>query len=258
MKERINFQSCPLCESLDFEKFKVGDCSRHFSYNSSLSRNIVWNICKNCNHVFTEGYFTEEASQIVFSKTQEVQTLGFEFERNRYLSAKMIEKVLPFVSDGRWLDIGFGNGSLLFTAKEYGFKPYGVDLREANVTQLKSLGVEASCCDIAELDMNEEFNVISMMDVLEHVPYPKRGLLDAHRLLRPDGVLFISMPNSESMAWEFLDNQNANPYWGEIEHYHNFSRTRLYGLLNDHGFSPVRYGISERYRVCMEVVALKK
>jgi hypothetical protein len=50
----------------------------------------------------------------------------------------------------------------------------------------------------------------------------------------------------------------VNPYWGEIEHYHNFSRKRLYALLQNHGFKPADYHISERYRVCMEVIAIKQ
>jgi hypothetical protein len=66
------------------------------------------------------------------------------------------------------------------------------------------------------------------------------------------------MPNSESVLWTAMNQSNANPYWGEIEHYHNFGRTRLYSLLEEAGFEPVRYGISERYRACMEVIARKR
>ena len=55
-----------------------------------------------------------------------------------------------------------------------------------------------------------------------------------------------------------MTEQNVNPYLGELEHYHNFSRTRLVSLLDVYGFDVVRYGISERYRVCMEIVAIKR
>ncbi len=55
-----------------------------------------------------------------------------------------------------------------------------------------------------------------------------------------------------------MSQQNLNPYLGEIEHYHNFSRTRLFELLEECGFGIVKYGISERYRVCMEIIASKK
>lgn len=102
-----------------------------------------WNHCTACGHVFTEGYFTPEGAALVFSSTNTSQKLGQDLERQRMLAARMVEKVLPYVSDGTWLDVGFGNGALLFTAQEYGFTPVGADLRTENVTQLKALGISA-------------------------------------------------------------------------------------------------------------------
>ena len=61
----------------------------------------------------------------------------------------------------------------------------------------------------------------------------------------------------DSVLWQALNNAKANPYWGEIEHYHNFGRTRLYALLKECGFEPLLYGISHRYRACMEIIAKK-
>ena len=58
--------------------------------------------------------------------------------------------------------------------------------------------------------------------------------------------------------WRLLDAAKVNPYWGELEHYHNFSRARLYALLKECGFEPIHYTISERYRVCMEVIARRR
>jgi hypothetical protein len=60
------------------------------------------------------------------------------------------------------------------------------------------------------------------------------------------------------MVWRLLHANRANPYWGEIEHYHNFTRARLYTLLDAHGFEPVDYSVSERYRLCMQVIAIKR
>ena len=76
--------------------------------------------------------------------------------------------------------------------------------------------------------------------------------------MEDDGCLIISMPNKENIVWKLMNQNNQNPYLGELEHYHNFSRTRLFSLLEECGFSAVRYGVSERYRVCMEVVAIKR
>jgi 2-polyprenyl-3-methyl-5-hydroxy-6-metoxy-1,4-benzoquinol methylase len=216
-----------------------------------------WKRCTQCAHIFTEGYYTDDACKLIFSKTQKQHQVGFDVERQRITSSHIIEKVLPYATSGNWLDVGFGNGSLLFTAQEYGFTPIGLNLRMDSVRAMSSLGVESYCKDITELSLNSECSVISMADVLEHIPYPKHALRAAHGLLSDAGVLFVSMPNIESIVWKALDQQNANPYWGEIEHYHNFGRSRLYGLLRESGFEPVRYGISERYRVCMEIIARK-
>lgn len=108
------------------------------------------------------------------------------------------------------------------------------------------------------VDSDDPISVISMADVLEHIPYPKEVLQKSYELLGKKGVLFLSLPNSETIIWKVRDAQNINYYWSEMEHYHNFSRTRLYSLLDECGFEPVKYGISERYGMGMEIVAIKK
>ncbi len=258
MKERTLYTACPLCDSTELFDLCVADCTEHAMYKPSLSPHIHWRQCRSCQHVFTNGYFTEAACAILFSSTHSVQMVGHEIERYHLTSARMVEKVLPFVSRGVWLDVGFGNGSLLFTAQEYGFQPVGTDLRSDNVKALAELGIPSYAAELSDLEFDEPCAVISMADVLEHMPYPKEGLLDAHALLQDGGVLLISMPNSDSMLWKLMNRDGTNPYWGEIEHYHNFSRSRLYALLEETGFKPVRYGVSERYRACMEIIAVKQ
>jgi protein O-GlcNAc transferase len=256
--ERIAYLACPLCERSYIPAVLGADCSKHPIYQPGLPPVMNWHECRACGHVFTEGYFDANAAALVFSKTQPNQTVGYDMERQRPVSARMVERVARYAQGGSWLDVGFGNGSLLFTAEEWGYVPAELDLRKDNVHALKQLGYEAHCVPVEELDYRERFNVISTADVLEHMPFPKAGLAATHRLLRQGGVLFLSMPNMENMVWRLLHANKVNPYWGEIEHYHNFSRKRLYALLQEHGFEPVEYHVSERYRVCMEVIAVKR
>ena len=257
MAERIKYDACPLCSSPEIRYFHKGDCSMHPLYDSRLSREIIWEYCDKCAHVFTDGYYTDAACQLIYSKTNENQKFGIRYEQNRLISSRIVEKVLPYTTSGRWLDVGFGNGSLLLTAQEYGFKPLGLDLRKANVDSLRESGIEGYSVPIEELELPSNCSVISMMDVLEHIPYPRVALKAAYRLMDCNGSLLVSMPNTESYLWRTMTAQGINPYWGELEHYHNFSRTRLYQLLTEEGFVPVKYGISERYRICMEIVAVK-
>lgn len=258
MFDRIQFNTCPLCDTAKIRFLKSADCSKHPLYNDALDSTIIWNECIDCSHIFTNGYYNLNACEIIYSKTNEHQNVGHNIEQNRYISARIVEKVIPYQSTGTWLDVGFGNGSLLFTAQEYGFKPIGLDIRITNVNAMRSLSIDAYCDDICTFTSNEKMSVITMADVLEHISYPKSALMAAKKLLIENGILFISLPNSESIIWKALDKQNINPYWQEMEHYHNFSRTRLYSLLNESGLTPVKYSISERYRAGMEVIAINK
>lgn len=255
---RVLFEACPLCLSPDIRLLREEDTSRHPLHNPVLGETMRWCMCPDCGHVFVEGYYTEAALRVLFGRTAPNQVAGRGLERSRMVSARMIERILPYQDCGEWLDVGFGNASLLLTAKEFGFKPFGIDLRAANVELARKIGVESEAVDITLLAGSDRFAVVSMADVLEHIPFPGAALRAAHRLLRQGGALFVSMPNSESAVWDLTTEQKTNPYWFEIEHYHNFSRTRLRDFLVENGFEPASYGVSERYRMCMEMVAIKK
>jgi len=254
---RTLYDKCPLCDGADIPHQIEAKVTNHPLYKPQLPPTMKWCACSSCGHVFTEGYFTPEACEIIFAATHGNQKVGNDAENQRKVSAKMVERVARYVPNGDWLDIGVGNGSLLFTAAEWGFGAVGTDLRTENVAKLRNLGFEAYSDDIEDIAAVERFSVVSMADVLEHVPFPKRSLAAVHRMMRPGGALFISMPNMDSIIWRVLDATGTNPYWGELEHYHNFTRARLVQLLETQGFKFAEYNISERYRTCMEVIALK-
>ncbi len=216
--------------------------------------------CADCAHVFVDGYFTDEALAILFERVQANQVPQWNHDHNlRLIHARIVASVAKHrpTLGGRWLDVGFGNGLLMTAADEFGFDVTGIDLREGSVRAIAALGFRAECVDLATFEA-PPFDVISMADVLEHMPFPKRGLAAAHRLLAEGGLLFLSMPNSDCFAWRSNDHVGANPYWAELEHLHNFGRKRLYALLDEHDFEPRAYGVNERYFLGMEVIAAKR
>ena len=256
-KMRVSYKVCPLCSSDKIEKSHIGDCSEHPLYKNEISCKIQWMNCKNCNHQFVNGYFNDEALSLIFSNTNDNQKVGFQIEQQRKISSEIVEKILPFKNLGNWLDIGFGNGSLLFTAQEYGFKTVGVDLRKDNVDIMKNIGFEVYCDLVENINFFKFFDVVSLMDILEHVPFPKSTLKTIASIMKKKACLIMSMPNTESIIWDLMNENNQNPYLNELEHYHNFSKTTIYRLLNECGIKPIKYGISKRYRACMEIIGLK-
>ncbi len=256
---RILYKKCPLCDNEDSVVEVTADSSRHPLYKPQLPKSQRWLRCRQCDHIYVDGYFSPEASSVLFSSSHSYQTPGQEIENARYVSGAMVETVCQQLdtTTGRWLDIGFGNGALMTTAAEFGFHTVGLDLRKSNVELMQQFGYEVYAIEFENFEPTELFDVISMADVLEHMPFPKLALQHARALLREGGLLFVSMPNSDSFLWSFLTQNNTNPYWGELEHYHNFGRRRFYALLTEFGFEPVRYGVSSRYRVGMEIIAKK-
>jgi len=257
---RIPYERCPLCESTERTVAGTFDCSAHPLYRPALPRMMRWLRCTACDHVYVDGYFSPAALEVLFSGANADQTPGNAFESARMVSAAMVDKVCAHQArpGGHWLDIGFGHGALITTAEEFGFHAVGLDLRAANVEMMREFGLEAHAVPFESYRSEAPLDVISMADVLEHMPFPKTALRHAWDLLADEGLLLVSMPNADAFLWQIMTRQNANPYWIEIEHYHNFGRRRLYALLEECGFEPLRYGVSARYRICMEVLARKR
>ncbi len=272
------YEACPLCGSKQIRKVREQGCTVHQRYQKELPRTMVWLACGTCGHCFVEGYWTADALRIIFGRTFNVQdpsaflekpktdkVMGeYPIEKQRIFTARIVSRVttarrrLP-TNEAKWIDVGFGNGILLFTAAEWGYFPIGLDLRQKSVDLLKTMGIDARCMSIEDLPMEpDSVAVVSLANVLEHMPFPKTALQRAHSLLTADGVIFISTPNLDTYVWKYLDYIDRNFYWYEIEHYHNFSRQRLYTLLNEIGFQVIDYQINERYRTGMQVIARKR
>ena len=144
------------------------------------------------------------------------------------------------------------------TADEFGFEAVGVDSRAEPVKRIRALGYEALCTTFEKFESERTFDVVSMADVLEHLPSPRDAIEKARTLLATGGLLYVSCPNSETSTWRQWEKTGGNPYWAEVEHYHNFSRTKLTALLGEHGFDIVEYYVSARYYACMELSARRR
>jgi protein O-GlcNAc transferase len=95
------------------------------------------------------------------------------------------------------------------------------------------------------------------MDVLQQLPDPRAALRKAAQVLAPGGVLIISTPDMQSSGWKLMEGANANPFWSDIEHHHNFARDRLLALLHECGFEVVDFTVPDRQQGHMELYALR-
>ena len=111
----------------------------------------------------------------------------------------------PYRRTGRWLDMGYGEGGVLSIAERRGWEAFGTEISPQALEYGRRRGWTVS--DDAENDPQfprHGFDVVTMIELLEHVARPERFLKEAARLLRPGGVLYVTTPNARSLNRRLL------------------------------------------------------
>lgn len=112
----------------------------------------------------------------------------------------------------RVLDVGAGGGILAHSMAQKGAQVLGIDLGEANVqaallraqkTQLG--GLDFRCVAVEDLAKQtpESYDVVTCMEMLEHVPDPSSVVRACAALLKPGGLLALSTINKNPKAFLF-------------------------------------------------------
>lgn len=134
------------------------------------------------------------------------------FVGRRNILLRVLDRYFGVSQDGsrRILDVGCGTGAMLGYLARYG-TPEGVDQSEEAIASCRARGLErVQRTDGAQLPFSERaFDLVTALDVIEHVDDDRALLRDLHRLARPGGTLLVSVP-----AYPFL--------WGpqdEINHH---------------------------------------
>lgn len=116
----------------------------------------------------------------------------------------------------RVLDVGCGTGLLVNALRSFGFSDVeGVDLSPQQVEAARAAGLPCTLVDEHYLAHRAEIepaslDAVFLMDVLEHIPVASQmafvGAIS--RLLKPSGMLVISVPNANSSfaaRWRYID-----------------------------------------------------
>lgn len=118
------------------------------------------------------------------------------FVGRRKIVFSILDKCLPVVKDQlRLLDVGCGTGFNLARLDKYGHAT-GVDISEEAVrfSRLRD------CKDVLKIDKgnlpfdNNTFNVVTVLDVIEHIDDDYAALCDYYRVMKDEGILLITVP----------------------------------------------------------------
>jgi len=109
---------------------------------------------------------------------------------------------IRFVSGGRILDIGCGNGTELYKLKAMGWETYGVELDPGASDRARSKGISIFTGDLFGANYPDQFfHAVRMSFVLEHLPNARETLQEIRRILVHGGRLYISVQNARSLHY---------------------------------------------------------
>ena len=107
-----------------------------------------------------------------------------------------IETFLPTLKgDETFLDIGCGHGSVSSELIKKGYKVAGVEINQDAIKSLESRGFEVCQKDISKpLELGKQFDVVMILDVLEHLFDPYILLKEAKKATKERGVIIVTVP----------------------------------------------------------------
>lgn len=106
------------------------------------------------------------------------------------------------LAGARILDVGSGHGWFLECAAERGAHAIGIEPDRAVAEQALARGLDVRCGFFPnDLPPGEQFDVVAFNDVFEHLPDPPGILAAASDRLVPEGMLAISIPTADGLAY---------------------------------------------------------
>ncbi len=222
-------------EGVDFvEKCPV--CASNGSKCLYNKHGLAYRKCRVCGLMYASPRPSSEiiearlemfADQIPSSAQSLQDRVNFQMERTRLIKS--------FIPSGKLLDFGCGDGSFVKAAKITGYDAVGIEKANGAADYAsKYYDVVVHPGDIQNIDLSQmQFDIITLWDVLEHLPDPVSICNILAKLLSKNGMLVILTPHSEGLSAKL----KRSDYWvfGPRDHVCLFSTKTIKYFLQKTG-----------------------
>jgi 2-polyprenyl-3-methyl-5-hydroxy-6-metoxy-1,4-benzoquinol methylase len=236
-------RACPSCDGSDSA----------FLWNSEDGYQYVQ--CRECDFVYVTPYFSYDLWREYFKRfekdTEEINraVIDSRFEpsylnEDRQRFSFYLDLLKKYKTHGAVLDIGCLTGSFLKFARERGYAPFGIEYRKYAIESAKKrfdLNIRQGFFEEQAPSMiadTQRFDIITLWETLEHMLYPDAVIKHTHQLLRPDGVIAITVPNYDNLQVRILRERCFHCLGGpgNAGHINMFTPTTLTSMLERNDF----------------------
>ncbi len=211
---------CPHCMTSLEKRSTTLYCSRCCCYYSIIDGIPSFLPPDRCPEGFDENVF-----ELLFS----VEEKHFWHRGRKEIILDVLKRHVSGLAKARILEIGCGTGNIMAYFQEHGLDIAGSDVF-LKALQFCRRRTGAAClyqADITALPFKENFNIVGLFDVLEHIQEDENALEQALKTLKPGGTLIITVP-AYQWLWSNFDKHS--------HHKRRYSKQELVLKLKKTGF----------------------
>jgi SAM-dependent methyltransferase len=155
------------------------------------------------------------------------------FPTPRYLCRKdVVLSFLDEINKGAFLEVGIGTGDLVLELAKRGYKGLGIEISDEAVEmsgeKLKNVNSDIRVEKKDLFEVNESFDIVIMLEVIEHIKDDIEALRKVYSLLNKDGYFIVSAP-AHKKKWSFASDELAG-------HYRRYEKNEIRSKLEEVGF----------------------
>jgi SAM-dependent methyltransferase len=227
-------KQCPVCGSSQVDAFAHARDVEYYTSDKIYS----YLLCGSCLSIFLESPPADRLGEIYppnyYSYESAQQFTSFPDRVKAYLDARFFRKLLRLIPNDnlRVLDVGGGSGWLLSLIRAVSPRvksTHEVDIQERARSAAEAAGHIYHCCRIEDFSSPDSYDLILLLNLIEHVVDPAAVLVAMRKLLSPHGLILIKTPNVDTLDCRLFRNHN----WGGFHcprHFVLFNRQSMIDL----------------------------
>jgi SAM-dependent methyltransferase len=228
---------CALCGGSSSKKtiatkdFSYGTCENEFFYSEcdcGVFRLVNQPLDEDMGRIYPENYSAYKPTR--FGPMAKIRQWNFQTKIRDAIGKRKVDS---------WLDFGCGAGELVLVVKSLGVeKVFGCDFSDTFFEELRGNGVVCFLSnELSRLDDNS-LDVVSMLQVIEHLRDPRRELDAIKSKLKIGGVLIVETPSPSGLDFKLGKNKTWGG-WHAPRHFFIFSQIQLIEILEECGFKVI-------------------
>jgi SAM-dependent methyltransferase len=215
-----NVQLCPLC-AMPQEGFVNGIIVS--GNEAKIQPDKFYSFC-NCRNIFFTPW--ENMEQEVYDENYQAKYNGTVVSPGINNFAKKIFDSIP-TKTGVFVEVGVVTDVILDMAKDFGMDPVALDINATTKTKYPLIVGSLDNVDLPSAD------VFWLSHVIEHVRNPENVMRRVFDALRPDGSVYVSMPDTWFIPWQ---RPQLWAHWHSKEHHILWDMDSFIDLMVEVGF----------------------